>query len=110
MIQLGVGPFLVLAIETQIGLDLPRGIGLALIAYAERTRRGEQLLAPPQWAKETEPVTLVKLTVAPATERLLIAEATRQHITLAQLAAHAVFLDLAERDRQDCSGQLLSSS
>ena len=100
--MVGLGPFLRQGIEDRLGPDLPAGVEIALLFYVGKLSSGRGAPSYPsvlQNAGFEDPVAQVELDVGPEVEAMLCGEAERQHTTVDRLAAHSVFLYLAELDR-----------
>jgi hypothetical protein len=100
--QVAVGPFTRQGIEDRLGPDLPAGVEIALLYYVGKLRSGRGAPDLPSFLQNAgieAPVTEVELNVGPEVEELLAAEVERRHTTVDRLAAHSVFLYLAELDR-----------
>lgn len=97
-----LGPFARSAIEARLGKDVAAGVRVALRHYTRRLRSGHKpvrvprFLGPGPSASETD----LELPVDPEVERVLAREGRRQGVSLDQLTAHAVFVYLADLDRQ----------
>lgn len=110
--QVGVGPFTRQGIEDRLGPDLPAGVEIALLYYVGKLRSGRGTQGFPSFLQSAgieEPVAEVELNVGPEVEELLSSEAERRHTTVDRLAAHSVFLYLAELDRLESEGRAASN-
>jgi hypothetical protein len=110
--QVAVGPFTRQGIEERLGPDVPAGVEIALLYYVGKLRSGRGAPTFPsflQSASFEDPVSEVELNVGPEVERVLSTEAERQHTTVDRLAAHSVFLYLAELDRLEDEGRAASN-
>lgn len=110
--QVAVGPFTRQGIEESLGPDLPAGMEIALLFYVGRLRSGRGAPRYPSFlqnARFERPVEEIELNVGAEVEELLAIEAERQHTTVDRLAAHAVFLYLAELDRLESEGRVASN-
>jgi hypothetical protein len=97
-----LGPFVRQGIEDRIGPDLPAGVEIALLFYVGKLSSGRGAPSYPSFLQNADfddPVDEVELDVGPEVEAMLSGEAERQHTTVDRLAAHSVFLYLAELDR-----------
>lgn len=100
--QVAVGPFTQQGIEDRLGPDLSAGVEIALLYYVGKLRSGRGAPSPPTFLQNMGfegPVTEVELDVGKEVEELFSSEAERRHTTVDRLAAHSVFLYLAELDR-----------
>ena len=100
--QVVVGAFTRQGIEDRLGPDIPAGVEIALLFYLGKMRSGRGASGfPPflQSAAFESPVAEVELNVGPEVEALIADEAERQQISVDRLAAHSVFVYLAELDR-----------
>lgn len=105
--QVVVGPFTRRGIEERLGPDLPAGVELSLLYYVGKMRSGRDAPRFPSFLQSAgfeAPGAVIELNVGPDVEEVLSAEAERQHTTVDRLAAHSVFLYLAELDRLDDEG------
>jgi hypothetical protein len=105
--QVAVGPFTRQGIEERLGPDLPAGMEIALLYYVGKLRSGRGAPKFPSFLQSNGfdgPVSEVELDVGPDVEELLSGEAERQHTTVDRLAAHSVFVYLAELDRLEAEG------
>jgi hypothetical protein len=110
--QVAVGPFTRQGIEERLGPDLPAGVEIALLYYVGKLRSGRGALAFPSFLQNAgfeAPVAEVELNVGPEVEEVLSVEAERQHTTVDRLAAHSVYLYLAELDRLEDEGRAVSN-
>lgn len=106
--QVAVGPFTQQGIEERLGPDLPAGVEIALLYYVGKLRSGRGATSFPSFLQTGSfepPVAEIELNVGPEVERVLTVEAERQHTTVDRLAAHSVFLYLAELDRLEVEGR-----
>jgi hypothetical protein len=100
--MVGLGPFMRQGIEDRLGPDIPAGVEIALLFYLGKMRSGRGAPTfPPflQTASFESPLAEVELNVGPEVEALIAGEAERQQISVDRLAAHSVFVYLAELDR-----------
>lgn len=105
--QVAVGSFTRQGIEERLGPDLPAGVEIALLYYVGKLRSGRGAPEFPSFLQSAgfeEPIAEVELNVGPEVERALSDEAERQHTTVDRLAAHSVYLYLAELDRLEEEG------
>jgi hypothetical protein len=105
--QVAVGSFTRQGIEDRLGPDLPAGVEIALLYYVGKLRSGRGAVSVPSFLQSTGfegPVSEVDLNVGPEVEKALSVEAERQHTTVDRLAAHSVFVYLAELDRLEAEG------
>jgi hypothetical protein len=110
--QVAVGPFMRQGIEERLGPDLPAGVEIALLYYVGKLRSGRGAPAFPSFLQNggfEDPVAEIELNVGPEVEKVLSIEAERQHTTVDRLAAHSVFLYLAELDRLEEEGRVASN-
>jgi hypothetical protein len=100
--MVGLGQFMRQGIEDRLGPDVPAGVEIALLFYLGKLRSGRGLPSFPPFL-QTEgfeaPSAEVELDVGPEVEALIAGEAERQRISVDRLAAHSVFIYLAELDR-----------
>jgi hypothetical protein len=100
--MVGLGPFMRQGIEDRLGPDIPAGVEIALLFYLGKMRAGRGAPRFPDFLQSgafESPVAEVELNVGPEVEALIAGEAERQHISVDRLAAHSVFIYLAELDR-----------
>lgn len=100
--MVGLGQFMRQGIEDRLGPDIPAGVEIALLFYLGKMRPGRSAPSFPPFLQSGvfgAPVAEVDLNVGPEVEALISGEAERQHISVDRLAAHAVFIYLAELDR-----------
>lgn len=84
-------------LEGHFGSDLSNGARRALVHYAYKLRVGRRPIAPPRFLEDPPPPRVVfDLTLDPETEAVLGEEARDQGVSVSRLAAHAVFVYLAE--------------
>jgi hypothetical protein len=105
--QVALGPFVRQGIEDRIGPDLPAGVEIALLYYVGKLRSGRGAPRFPSFLQNggfEAPVEEVELNVGTEVERVLSLEAERQHTTVDRIAAHSVFIYLAELDRVEAEG------
>jgi hypothetical protein len=105
--QVGVGPFTRRAIEERLGPDLSAGVEIALLYYVGKLRSGRGAPRFPSFLQNAgfePPVAEVELNVGVEVEEMISVEAERQHTTVDRLAAHSVFIYLAELDRLEAEG------
>ena len=105
--QVVLGSFTRQGIEDRLGPDLPAGVEIALLYYVGKLRSGRGAPSFPSFLQNTGiegPLEEVELHVGAEVESMLSIEAERQHATVDQLAAHSVFLYLAELDRLEAEG------
>jgi hypothetical protein len=105
--QVVVGSFTRQGIEDRLGRDLSAGMEIALLYYVGKLRSGRGAVSVPsflQIAGFPGAVSEVELNVGTEVEEVLSVEAKRQHTTVDRLAAHSVFLYLAELDRLEAEG------
>ena len=110
--QVAVSPFTRQGIEERLGPDVPAGVEIALLYYVGKLRSGRGAPRFPSFLQNAsfeDPVAEIELNVGPEVERVLSMEAERQHTTVDRLAAHSVFLYLAELDRLEDEGQAASN-
>lgn len=100
MVKIGVtlGAFARAAVEGYFGADLAPGVRAALRHYVRRLAAGCRLVRPrtplaPSWGRGS---TEVEITLAVDEEAALAEHAQRHGIGLRDLAAHAVYVYLAE--------------
>jgi len=110
--RVAVGPFTRQGIEERLGPDLPAGVEIALLYYVGKLRSGRGAPQFPSFLQNASfdsPVSEIELDIGPEVEQVLSLEAERQHTTLDRLAAHSVFLYLAELDRLEEDGSVASN-
>lgn len=110
--QVAVGPFTRQGIEDRLGPDLPAAVEIALLYYVGKLRSGRGATRFPSFLQNVGfegPVAEIELNVGPEVEEMLSIEAERQHTTVDRLAAHSVFLYLAELDRLEAEGRAASN-
>lgn len=110
--QVAVGPFTRQGLEERLGPDLPAGVEIALLYYVGKLRSGRGARDVPSFLQNGSfegPFSEIELNVGPEVEDVLSAEAERQHTTVDRLAAHSVFLYLAELDRLEEEGAAASN-
>lgn len=110
--QVAVGPFTRQGIEERLGPDLPAAVEIALLYYVGKLRSGRGAPGFPSFLQGAEfepPAAEIELNVGPEVEEVLSAEAERQHTTVDRLAAHSIFLYLAELDRLEDEGRAASN-
>jgi|GEM_PF-1364044 len=100
--MVGLGPFVRQGIEDRLGPDVPAGVEIALLFYLGKLSSGRGAPRYPAFLQSSgfeAPDAEVELNVGAEVEELIWGEAERQHITVDRLAAHSVFIYLAELDR-----------
>lgn len=110
--QVALGPFTRQGIEERLGPDLPAGVEIALLYYVGKLRSGRGAPTFPSFLQKAgfeAPVAEVELDVGPDVEETLSSEAERQRTTVDRLAAHSVYLYLAELDRLEDEGRVASN-
>jgi len=110
--QVAVGPFTREEIKARLGPDLPAGVEIALLYYVGKLRSGRGAPTFPSFLQNAgfeAPVAEIELNVGPEVEEVLSSEAERQHTTVDRLAAHSVYLYLAELDRLEDEGRVASN-
>lgn len=98
--KVAIGALASSGIETHLGLDLPSGVGAAVSHYVGGLRSGRHPVAVPPWLQQglPSPKVEVELEVDEEIEAALEREAERQAVGVAELAAHAALVYLAELD------------
>ena len=102
MVRVALGTFARSGIEARLGSDLAVGVQAALLHYTRRLASG---WAPPDLPRflrgsPREPSAAgFEIPVDPEIEQILEREVRRQGAALEQLAAHAVFVYLADLDQ-----------
>jgi hypothetical protein len=110
--QVAVGSFTRQGIEERLGPDLPAGVEIALLYYVGKLRSGRGAATFPSFLQNADfeaPVAEVELNVGPDVEETLAGEAARQRTTVDRLAAHSVYLYLAELDRLEEEDRVASN-
>jgi hypothetical protein len=110
--RVAVGPFTQQGIEERLGPDLPAGVEIALLYYVGKLRSGRGAPEFPTFLQNASfegPVAEVELNIGTEVEKVLSAEAERQRTSVDRLAAHSVFLYLAELDRLEDEGRVASN-
>lgn len=100
--MVGLGPFVRQGIEDRLGPDVPAGVEIALLFYLGKLTSGRGAPTYPSFLQNASfeaPLAEVELDVGPEVEELISDEAERRHISVDRLAAHSVFIYLAELDR-----------
>jgi hypothetical protein len=101
-VKVPLGTFACNGIEADFGADSPAAVRAALADFTQRLESGRTAIDLPRASVgpvSTEPVTVLDLPVDERSWQLLQREARRQNTTVARLAAHSVFVYLAELDR-----------
>lgn len=95
-----LGSFARSAIQTRLGTDVSAGLEAALLHYARRVRSGQKPVSYPGFLEEVSAGSSgeFEVTVDPEVEQVLTDEMRRQDLSLDQVAAHAVFVYLADLD------------
>lgn len=95
-----LGSFARSAIETRLGSDLSTGVEAAFLHYARRVRSGQRPVSYPGFLEEASGGLgdEFEVGVDPEVEEVLTVEMRRQGLSLDQVAAHAVFVYLADLD------------
>lgn len=97
-----LGPFARTGLEARHGTDIEPAVHAALGRYHEMVEAGAPL-APPRFLAQAGPedpaAVALELTLAPAVETTLERQAALHGVEAGRLAAHAVFIYMAERDR-----------
>ncbi len=96
-----LGPIARSGIEAHLGCDLDAGIRAALFHYVGKIRNGRGPLAYPSFLLGQgfgESAVEVEVELDREVEATIVDEAERQHLTVAELAGHAVLSYLAELD------------
>jgi len=97
MVNVQLGELACRGLEGHFGSDLSNGARKALVHYAYKLRVGRRPIAPPRFLGDPpSPQAEFDLTLDSETEAVLAREAFEQHVTVSRLAAHAVFVYLAE--------------
>jgi hypothetical protein len=100
--MVGLGPFVQQGIEDRFGPDLPAGVEISLLFYLGRMNSGRGAPEYPAFLQNSgfeDPVAEVELNIGADVEEQILGEAKRRHISIDRLAAHSVFIYLAELDR-----------
>ena len=97
MVNVQLGELACRGLEGHFGSELSNGVRKALVHYAYKLRVGRRPIAPPHFLGDPPPPRAVfDLTLDAETEATLNQEALEQNVTISRLAAHAVFVYLAE--------------
>jgi hypothetical protein len=98
--KVNLGPLAREAIESRLGTDVSAGVQAALLHYARRVRSGQKPVPYPGFLEgsSTEAGGELDISVDPEVEQVLTDEMRRQGLSLDQVAAHAVFVYLADLD------------
>lgn len=97
VVNIQLGELACRGLESHFGSDFSSGVRKALVHYAYKLRVGRRPLAPPRFlADPPPPQEVFDLTLDAETEAVLDEEARKQHVSISRLAAHAVFVYLAE--------------
>lgn len=97
VVNVQLGELACRGLEGYFGCDLSSGVRKALVHYAYKLRVGRRPLTPPRFLGDPPPAQEVfDLTLDAETEAALDEEARKQHVSVSRLAAHAVFVYLAE--------------
>ncbi len=97
MVNVQLGELACRGLEGHFGSDLPNGARKALVHYAYKLKVGRRPIAPPRFLGDApSPRAEFDLTLDGETEAVLAQEASEQHVSMSRLAAHAVFVYLAE--------------
>lgn len=97
MVNVKLGELACRGLESHFGPDIPTGARKALVHYAYKLRVGRRPVAPPRFLGDPPPPEAVfDLTLDRETEAILAQEALKQNVSVTRLAAHAVFVYLAE--------------
>lgn len=93
-----LGSFARSAIEARLGTDVPAGVEAALLHYARRVKSGQKPVAYPDFVEQSSvgPDGEFEVSLTPEVERVLTDEMRKQGLSLDQVAAHAVFVYLAD--------------
>jgi hypothetical protein len=100
--KISLGTFACSGIEAHLGSDLAIGVREALADYTRRLDSDAPPIDIPHLAHKAVPAKPAKVLDLPVNEETLEAlerEASRQGISVSQLAAHSVLVYLAEIDR-----------
>lgn len=100
-VKVPLGKFACNGIEAFLDSDIPAVVRAALSDFTQRIESGRPPVGLPRLsdAAGAEPALDLDLPVDDRTWRVLEREAARQGTTVSQLAAHSVFVYLAELDR-----------
>lgn len=96
-----LGPIARSGIEAHLGCDLDAGIRAALFHYVGKLRNGRGPVEYPSFLLGRgfgESAVEVEVELDQEVEAAIVTEAERQHLTVAELAGHAVLAYLAELD------------
>jgi hypothetical protein len=97
VVNVQLGELACKGLEGHFGPDLSSGVRKALVHYAYKLRVGRRPIAPPRFLGDPPPPRAAfDLTLDSETEAMLEGEAEKQHVSVSRLAAHAVFVYLAE--------------
>lgn len=95
-----LGSFARSAIESRLGTDVSAGVEAALLHYARRVRSGQKPVSYPGFLEEVGAGSdgELEVSVDPEVEEVLTDEMRKQELSFDQVAAHAVFVYLADLD------------
>jgi hypothetical protein len=97
VVSVQLGELACRGLEGHFGSDLANGVRKALVHYAYKVRVGRRPVAPPRFLGDPPPSRVsLDLSLDAETEAALDEEARKQHVSVSRLAAHAVFIYLAE--------------
>jgi hypothetical protein len=98
-VKLTLGTFACLCIETKLGLDLATGLEQAIRHYARRLESATQPVPFPRFLRGISREgagTEVDVPLEPEIEAMLLRTSRAEEVPIKQLAAHAVFVYLAD--------------
>jgi predicted HD phosphohydrolase len=100
-VRVVLGPIARSGIEAHLGCDLDAGIRAALFHYVGKLKNGRGPVEYPSFLQDRgfgESAVEVEVELDQEVEATIVEEAERQHLTVAQLAGHAILAYLAELD------------
>jgi hypothetical protein len=113
--QISLGTFACICLEARFGGNLAGVVEEALRDYAGRVETGSPLLPVPRFCLEgveSEKEIELEISIASRPRRILETEARSQDVTFEQLAAHAIFLYMADSQltqRSELSQRLVAA-
>jgi hypothetical protein len=103
IVRVALGKFARSGMEARLGSDFAEGVRLALRHYVRRLRSGHVPVGLPRFSSQFRDAgaVTIEVPVGPEIEAALERECRRQAASVEQLAAHAVFVYLADLDRAE---------